>query len=68
MKKAGYKINYIKQFQRYGLSNHLYWLSKNNPGGHQKWSFLDSEELYGAYSAALAKINKCDTIIGSFYL
>lgn len=39
MKKAGYKINYIKQYQRYPLSNHLYWLSKGRPGGYQKWSF-----------------------------
>jgi len=68
MKTAGYKINYIKQFQRYSLSNHLYWLSNNKPGGHQEWSFLDSEELYGAYSSALGKINRCDTIIGSFKL
>lgn len=68
MKMAGYKIDYIKQFQRYTLSNHLYWLSNNKPGGHQKWSFLDSEELYGSYASALGKINKCDTIIGSFRL
>jgi predicted SAM-dependent methyltransferase len=68
MKKAGYKINYIKQFQRYNLSNHLYWLSKKKPRGHQIWSFLDSEELTQAYSAVLGKINKCDTIIGSFCL
>ena len=36
------KVNYIKQIQRYPLSNHLYWLVNGKPGGHQKWHFLDS--------------------------
>ena len=49
IKKAGLKINYIKQVQRYPISNHLYWLSEGKPGGHEKWSFLDSEELNRAY-------------------
>ena len=29
------KVNYIKQVQRYPLSNHLYWLANGRPGGHQ---------------------------------
>jgi SAM-dependent methyltransferase len=66
--KAGYKINYVKNFQRYSLSNHLYWLSKNKPRGHQVWNFLDSGELNVAYTATLAALGKCDTLIGSFSL
>ncbi len=42
IKKAGLRVQYIKQIQRYPLSNHLYWLSFGKPGGHQKWGFLDS--------------------------
>ena len=30
------KVNYIKHVQRYPISNHLYWLAKGRPGGHQK--------------------------------
>ena len=30
------KANYIKQIQRYPLSNHLHWLSNGTQGGHQK--------------------------------
>ena len=63
---AGLKINYIKQIQRYSLGNHLYWLSKGKPGGHQKWHFVDSPELHSLYEQQLGTIGKCDTLIGSF--
>ena len=59
------KVNYIKQIQRYPLSNHLYWLANGNPGGHQKWHFLDSPELHAAYEKKLAAIGECDTIVVS---
>ncbi|HDY87947.1 MAG TPA: class I SAM-dependent methyltransferase [bacterium] len=59
------KVNYIKQFQRYPLSNHLYWLANGRPGGHQKWLFLDSNELNAAYEKQLEAIGKCDTILAS---
>jgi 2-polyprenyl-3-methyl-5-hydroxy-6-metoxy-1,4-benzoquinol methylase len=61
--QAGLRVIAIEQFQRYPLSNHLHWLSRNQPGGHQKWSFLDTPELTEAYAASLAAIGKCDTII-----
>jgi len=64
-RKAGLKLNYVKQIQRYPLSNHLYWLAKGKPGGHQKWHFLDSTELHAAYERQLAAIGKCDTILAS---
>jgi hypothetical protein len=65
VRKAGLKMNYVKQIQRYPLSNHLYWLAKGKPGGHQKWHFLDSTELHAAYERQLAAIGKCDTILAS---
>ena len=61
--QAGLRVISIQQFQRYPLSNHLYWLSRNRLGGHQHWSFLDSPELSSAYANTLAKIGKCDTLI-----
>jgi hypothetical protein len=30
---AGLVVTKVEQYQRYPLSNHLYWLSKNAPGG-----------------------------------
>ncbi|MFV0563576.1 class I SAM-dependent methyltransferase [Malaciobacter mytili] len=66
-KKAGLKVEFIKHIQRYPLSNHLYWLSQNKPGGHQKWgNFLDSSELTKAYENQLASIQATDTIIACF--
>lgn len=59
------KINYIKQVQRYPLSNHLYWLANGKPGGHQKWHFIDSLDVHAAYEKQLAAIGKCDTILAS---
>jgi len=64
--QAGLKVNYIKQVQRYPLSNHLHWLAKAKPGGHQQWSFLDSDEMHAAYESALAGIGACDTLVASF--
>ena len=63
IKKAGLKVNLIENYQRYTLSNHLYWLSKGEPGGHNKWSFLSSSAIDVAYSKSLEKIKKTDTLI-----
>ena len=62
--QSGLKVEFIKHIQRYPLSNHLYWLSKNRAGGHEKWgSFLDSDALRCAYEESLASMGKTDTII-----
>jgi len=65
-KQAGLEVNYVKQIQRYPLSNHLYWLTRGKPSGHKEWSFLDSPELCAAYEKQLASIGACDTILASF--
>lgn len=61
--QAGFRILSIQQSQRYPLSNHLHWLSRNQPGGHLRWSFLDTPALMEAYSASLAAVGMCDTLI-----
>ncbi len=61
--QAGLRVVSIQQFQRYSLANHLHWLSRGGPGGHARWSFLDTPELARAYAASLGAIGKCDTII-----
>lgn len=62
LQKAGLRILSIQQYQRYPISNHLHWLAKGLPGGHQRWSFLDTPELRAAYANSLAAIGKCDTL------
>jgi len=66
--KAGLKVVALSQYQRYPLSNHLYWLSKGLPGGHQKWVFLDDPILNNAYAKALAEIGKSDTLVAHLEL
>lgn len=61
--QAELQVVSIQQYQRYPLSNHLHWLSHGKPGGHEKWSFLDSSRLNEAYAASLASVGKCDTLI-----
>ncbi len=63
-KKASLKVEFVKHIQRYPLSNHLYWLSKNKPGGHQKWgNSIDSKQLNEAYESQLASIGATDTVL-----
>jgi cyclopropane fatty-acyl-phospholipid synthase-like methyltransferase len=62
-RSAGLRVTAIQHFQRYPLSNHLHWLSKARPGGHQHWAFLDTPELAAAYANSLASIGKTDTLI-----
>jgi len=63
IEKAGYVVEFIRQVQRYPLSNHLCWLAKSAPGGHEKWAFIDSPELNSAYESRLAALGKCDTLM-----
>ena len=66
-KQAGFKVEFIKHIQRYPLSNHLYWLSFNKAGGHEKWGgYLDSKELNQAYENQLATLGATDTLIACF--
>ena len=62
-KKAGFKVGFIKQIQRYSLANHLYWLSRGKPGGHYTWSFMENSELDQRYGEMLANLGIADTII-----
>lgn len=63
-----YKINKIKHIQRYGIANHLHWLLKNLPGGHEKWKFLDIKILNKLYEKILSFFKITDTIVISVSL
>ncbi len=63
VERAGFKIEYTRQIQRYTPSNHLFWLSENQPGGHANWHFLDSPDLSEAYENRLASLGMCDTLL-----
>jgi 2-polyprenyl-3-methyl-5-hydroxy-6-metoxy-1,4-benzoquinol methylase len=63
IKQAGLKLNWIKHVQRYPLSNHLYWLAKGKPGGHNIWDVINNNKLDKEYENSLSDIGKTDTII-----
>lgn len=67
-RQAGLRIVAIQHYQRYPLSNHLHWLSQGQPGGHQRWAFLDNEEMTRAYANTLAALGKTDTLIAHLEL
>ncbi len=63
LEKTVFKINCIKQYQRYSLANHLHWLAKAKPAGHIEWSFMDDEILQAQYEKKLAEIGQCDSLV-----
>ena len=63
IKKAELKCSNIEQIQRYPLSNHLYWLSHGQPGGHKKWPLFNVEEINKEYEKILSNIGACDTLL-----
>lgn len=63
VKKAGLKIKFQTQIQRYPLSNHLYWLINGKPGGHKQWSMMNRDLLDREYAQMLISLGKADTLI-----
>lgn len=63
VKQSGLNLKWIKHIQRYPLSNHLHWLSTGKAGGHQKWDFMNDEQLNVEYENRLATAGLTDTII-----
>ncbi len=60
---AGLRIIWEKHIQRFPLSNHLYWLSKGKPGGHDKWHFLTDKNMDNLYQEKLSILKMTDTLI-----
>lgn len=63
IEKAGFKNISIKGYQRYGLENHLYWLTHKKPGGHKHWRELYRDALKTEYENMLQSIDQTDTLI-----
>jgi hypothetical protein len=59
----GFEDVCIAGFQRYPLNNHIYWLSRHKPGGHNAWPLLNSVEMERAYGSVLASCDKTDTLL-----
>ena len=60
---AGFGRIVVAGFQRYPLANHLHWLARGQPGGHERWTELRDPTLDEAYAATLARLDATDTLI-----
>jgi SAM-dependent methyltransferase len=63
LEEAGFKNIRIKGFQRYPLANHLYWLAKGRPGGHEVWANLQHPGMDAMYKEFLEAQDQTDTLI-----
>ena len=63
LKKAGFKKIIIKYYQRYPLSNHLFWIINKKPGGHKYFKNLVPEKLNNYYVNYLKESKHTDTLI-----
>jgi len=63
LRYSGFEKNEIMGCQRYPLANHLYWLSKKKPGGHDQLRFLMSSQIDAVYESSLEKIDRTDSLI-----
>jgi SAM-dependent methyltransferase len=63
---AGFTDIHVSGVQRYGLVNHLTWLNDGKPGGHKgPLSVLETADLSLAYQAALAGLDRTDTLVAT---
>lgn len=60
---AGFREIEVRGFQRYPLENHLHWLARGKPGGHELWADLGTPELARAYADMLEARDMTDTLI-----
>jgi len=67
-KNSNLKVNYIKHVQRYGIANHLHWIIKNKPNGHNLWKSIDFPIINKLYESILSFFKITDTIIISVSL
>jgi 2-polyprenyl-3-methyl-5-hydroxy-6-metoxy-1,4-benzoquinol methylase len=60
--RSGFKVVKNICVQRYSLANHLYWLSKSRPGGHEIWQEMFSDQASEEYSNCLIDREISDTL------
>lgn len=64
LKYAGFKKIRIFKIQRHNLNNHLGWILRNKPGGHEYFkSLIKDRKILISYNKFLIKNNLNDTLI-----
>lgn len=67
LESAGFEVLSVQGVQRYGLGNHLGWLSDGKPGKHKTtpFSVFDSPSLSHEYASVLGGIDANDTLVAT---
>jgi 2-polyprenyl-3-methyl-5-hydroxy-6-metoxy-1,4-benzoquinol methylase len=65
LQMGGFSMVTVQGHQRYGLENHLHWLAKAKPGGHDVWAHLGNPHLNEAYCYMLQSIGQTDTLVAT---
>ena len=61
-KNSRFEVIENRGVQRYPIENHLYWLSKGKPAGHEIWQGKFSAELDSLYASQLVEMGISDTL------
>ncbi len=59
---AGFCSIEVRNVQRYGLANHLYWMTHQKAGGHVHWENKFSPATEASYAQDLINQGKADTL------
>ncbi len=59
---AGFRTIENIGVQRYSIDNHVYWLAKNEPGGHDKMKNVFSKNTMENYNKDLINLKQNDTL------
>ena len=62
VERNDFKVLENEGIQRYGLENHLYWLSNGKPNGHEIWKNFLTESTLKDYEKDLVGKRICDTL------
>jgi SAM-dependent methyltransferase len=62
VERAGYQVDHLQGVQRYGLLNHLHWLSEGKPGQGEQFASLVSDSMDAQYRGAVIGHGAFDTI------
>ena len=62
VEKCGFEVIENSGIQRYDLNNHLFWLTKGIPGGHQEKASFLPQNILELYSDHLINSEISDTI------
>lgn len=62
LEHVGFTVQRVRDIQRYGLANHMGWLTYGQPRGHQIFPWLDTPYVDAPYAERLAGVRKTDTL------